>query len=144
MTLVRNEKYTRDDIWLDRIVFMFFDTLSDMMRSAETLTVIIPPTKQEHLELSPRFREYTYSNYEYFSVFFNTKRLKKTIRNSLHWHLSTSMNDIIKDEDTIEAKTFFSTGGDIVPDKKLKNFSDIMREAGYQKKRDIINKIASE
>jgi ABC-type transport system substrate-binding protein len=74
ITLLRNEKYSQST-WLDKIHFKFFRDLSSLERSAETLTIVIPPVKNEKIDIGPRFREYVYTNYEYFSVFFNTKSL---------------------------------------------------------------------
>lgn len=86
ITLVRNEKW-RKSTWLDKIHFKFFKDLPSLERSTETLTIIIPPIKNEKLEIGPRFREYLYTNYEYFSVFLNTKSMSKILRNSLHWQI---------------------------------------------------------
>ena len=50
ITLSRNEKWA-GVIWLDKISFKFFEDLPSLERSAETLTIVIPPVKDEKLEL---------------------------------------------------------------------------------------------
>ena len=94
ITLSRNEKWA-GVIWLDKISFKFFRDLQSLERSAETLTIVIPPVKNEKLELGRRFREYLYTNYEYFGVFFNTKTMSRILRNTLHWQIGTSFDDNI-------------------------------------------------
>lgn len=108
ITLLRNEKYSQST-WLDKIHFKFFRDLSSLERSAETLTMVIPPAKNEKIDIGPRFREYIYTNYEYFSVFFNTKTLGRILRNSIHWQIGTSFSGNIA-EDHKRIDTLFPTG----------------------------------
>ncbi len=72
--------------------------MSSLERSKETLTIVIPPVKNESINLGPRFREYLYTNYEYFSVFLNTRSMNRILRNSLHWQIGTSFSgNIVED-----------------------------------------------
>jgi len=111
-----------------------------MERSTEALTIVIPPVKNERLEIGPRFREYTYTNYEYFSVFLNTKTMNRVLRNALHWQIGTSFSGNIV-EDHERTNTIFLSGAPLLPTENLKSFSDILRDLGYTKKPEIISKI---
>jgi ABC-type transport system substrate-binding protein len=139
ITLVRNEKWAWST-WLDKIHFKFFRDVTSLERSAETLTIVIPPVKNEKIDMGPRFREYLYTNYEYFSVFLNTKSMGRMLRNSLHWQIGTSFSGSIV-VDHKRTNTIFIDGPPILPTGNLKWFSDILRELGYAKKSEIISKI---
>ncbi|MBX9809462.1 hypothetical protein K2X92_03685, partial [Candidatus Gracilibacteria bacterium] len=139
ITLLRNEKYSQST-WLDKIHFKFFRDLSSLERSAETLTMVIPPAKNEKIDIGPRFREYIYTNYEYFSVFFNTKTLGRILRNSIHWQIGTSFSGNIA-EDHKRIDTLFPTGGPLLPTGNMKAFPDILRDLGYTKKSEILTKM---
>jgi hypothetical protein len=108
ITLVRNEKWAQST-WLEKINFKFFKDLPSLERSTETLTIVIPPVKDERLEIGPRFREYLYTNYEYFGVFLNTKSLSRILRNSLHWQIGTYFSGNIAD-DHKRVDTIFQSG----------------------------------
>lgn len=139
ITLIRNEKWAKST-WLDKIHFKFFKDLASLERSTETLTIVIPPTKNEKLELGPRFREYQYTNFEYFSVFFNTKSMSRILRNLLHWQIWTSFGDTIA-EDHRRTNTIFLSWWAILPTDNLKWFSDILRDLWYTKKIEIVSQI---
>ncbi len=139
ITLVRNERWTKST-WLDKIHFKFFKDLASLERSTEALTIVIPPIKNEKLEIGPRFREYQYTNYEYFSVFLNTKSMSRILRNLLHWQIGTSFEKNIA-EDHRKTDTIFLSWWAILPTENLKWFSDILRELGYTKKTEIISQI---
>jgi ABC-type transport system substrate-binding protein len=126
ITLMRNEKWA-GVTWLDKINFKFFKDLASLERSAETLTIAIPPTKNEKIEIGPRFREYLYTNYEYFGVFFNTKTLSRVLRNTFHWQIATSFSDNIID-DHKRVNTIFQSGSALLPTDGLRGFSDVARE----------------
>lgn len=139
ITLIRNEKWAWST-WLDKIHFKFFRDLTSLERSTETLTIVIPPVKNEKIDIGPRFREYLYTNYEYFSVFLNTKSMGRILRNSLHWQIGTSFSGSIVD-DHKKTESIFLEGWPILPTGNLKWFSDILRELGYTKKSEIISKL---
>ena len=141
VTLIRNEKWARTT-WLDKINFKFFRDLSSMERSAETLTIIIPPAKNEKLEVGPRFREYLYTNYEYFGVFFNTRTLNRSLRNILHWQIGSSFDDDMVADHT-RRDTIFLSGWALLPSDTLRGFADVLREMWYTKKSEILSKIES-
>ncbi len=139
LTLSRNEKWA-GVIWLDKISFKFFRDLPSLERSAETLTIVIPPVKDEKLELGRRFREYLYTNYEYFGVFINTKTMSRILRNTLHWQIGTSFSDnIIADHKRMD--TIFQSGWALLPTERLKWFPDVLRELGYIKKSEMVSKL---
>ena len=138
ITLIRNEKFSKQP-WLDKIHFKFFRDSSSLERSSEALTIVIPPLKNENIDIGPRFREYLYSNYEYFSVFLNTKTISRVLRNNIHWQIGTSFSwNIAEDHHKID--TIFSTGWALLPSGNLKSFPDVMREIGYIKKNEILTK----
>lgn len=139
ITLLRNEKWA-GVTWLDKINFKFFKDLPSLERSAETLTIAIPPVKNETLDIGPRFREYLYTNYEYFGVFFNTKSLNRILRNTLHWQIATSFSDNII-EDHKRVNTIFQSGTSLLPTDALRGFSDVARELWYTKKSEMITKL---
>lgn len=118
ITLLRNEKWAQST-WLDKINFKFFKDLQSLERSSETLTIVIPPVKNEKLEIGPRFREYLYTNYEYFGVFLNTKTMSRILRNSLHWQIGTSFSDNIVD-DHRRITSIFQSGTSLLPTENLK------------------------
>lgn len=139
ITLIRNEKWSWLT-WLDKIHFKFFRDMSSLERSEEALTIVIPPVKNENINLGPRFREYIYTNYEYFSVFFNTKSMNRMLRNSLHWQIGTSFSGNIV-EDHRRMDNIFPSGWAILPTNTIKWFSDILRELWYTKKSEIVSRI---
>ncbi len=139
ITLIRNEKWS-GLTWLDKIHFKFFRDMSSLERSKETLTIVIPPVKNESINLGPRFREYLYTNYEYFSVFLNTRSMNRILRNSLHWQIGTSFSGNIV-EDHRRTDNIFPSGWPILPTNTIKWFPDILRELGYTKKSEIISRI---
>ncbi len=139
ISLFRNEKWAQST-WLDKIHFKFFRDLASLERSTEALTIVIPPVKTGKMNIGPRFREYPYTNYEYFSVFLNTRSMNRALRNSIHWQIGTSFSGNIA-EDHRMANTIFQSGWAILPTGNLKGFSDILSGLGYTKKTEIISKI---
>ena len=107
ITLIRNDKFFHQP-WLDKVHFKFFKDLPSLERSTETLTIVIPPTKNERIDIGPRFHEYLYSNYEYFSIFFNTKTMNRILRNNIHWQIGTSFSGNIA-EDHHSVMNIFTT-----------------------------------
>lgn len=139
ITLGRNEKSSKS-VWLDKINFKFFKDLPSLERSTETLTIIIPPKKNENLEIGARFREYLYTNYEYFSVFLNTDSMSRILRNTLHWQIWTYFSDTNILEDHKRVKSIFLSGWALLPTENLKGFSDVLRDIGYTKKLEILSR----
>lgn len=118
ITLVRNERWA-GSTWLDKIHFKFFRDMASLERSTEALTIVIPSVKNEKIDIGPRFREYIYTNYEYFSVFLNTKTMNRILRNSIHWQIGTSFSGNIA-EDHRRTDKIFQSGGVILPTGNLK------------------------
>jgi hypothetical protein len=92
------------------------------------------------LQISERFKDYTYTSYEYFGLFFHTDRLNKNFRNLLHWQLGTSFSGNIS-PDHKKVETIFSTGPTILPTNIQGSFSDILRQNGYLKREEMIENI---
>lgn len=91
ITLSKNPHY-QHTVWLDRLHLKLFESMSAMERAMDTLTVVIPPHGQT-MKVSPRFRTVDYTTYEFFSVFFQTDRLDKNIRNILHHSLGHAFHE---------------------------------------------------
>ncbi len=143
ITLAKNEKSWNGNIWLDKVHFKFFKNLTSLERSVETLSVIIPPSKNESIQLGWRFEKYRYATYEFFSVFFHTDHLAKPLRNILHWQIGNSLSGSI-DPDHRAVISVFQTGGAILPTEGLQNFPDILRKSGYSRKSEILSLIDAE
>ncbi len=140
ITLINNANYGEQPAWLDKIHFKFFSDLWSLERSTETLSVIIPPPKNENLMLSARFEKYPYTTYDYFWIFFHTDNMQKALRNALHWQIGTSFSgNIAANHKPIQ--TIFSSDEPILPTGNLGNLSDILRKMGYRKKDEIIASI---
>lgn len=140
ITLIRNDKTSITPAWFDKISFKFFENASSIKNAEDTLWIIIPPTRTEQLWLSDRFRAYNYTTYEYFSVFFQTDRLQKTLRNALHWQIGTSFSGSIEDGHK-SISNIFPGYEAILPTNSAGNFSDIMKKSGYMKRDDWISQI---
>lgn len=143
VTLIRNENSSLAGAWLDKIHFKYFPDSLTLDRGLETVNIIIPPGRDINLSVTGRFKEHTYSAYEFFWVFFHTDRLTTTLRNSLHWNIWTLLSGSI-DQGHRSVSSLFPESGDTLPTKVLGNFSDILRKAGYQKKMDILQDIENE
>jgi hypothetical protein len=90
--LTKNPNTSGQVAWLDKISFRFFENDNSLEKSSETLGVIIPRRLNEKLNLSGRWEEYIYAQYEYFSLFFNTDSLPKNLRNMLHWQIGNAFS----------------------------------------------------
>jgi hypothetical protein len=66
------------------------------------------------LQISERFKNYTYVSYEFFGLFFHTDRLNKNFRNLLHWQLGTSFSGQI-DVNHKKIDTLFGNSGNMLP-----------------------------
>ncbi len=143
ITLVRNEKSSQST-WLDKIHFKFFKDISSLERGSETLSIVIPPAKNENVNLGPRFKEYTYTNYEYFSVFLNTDTMSRALRNSIHWQIGTSFSSGNINEWHTRVDNIFWSWGALLPSGTLKWFPDLLRDLGYTKKSEMIAKLNKE
>jgi ABC-type transport system substrate-binding protein len=143
ITLVRNEASSLPGAWLDKIHFKYFPDNLTLERGLETVNIIIPPGRDINISIWWRFKEQTYSAYEFFWVFFHTDRLSTTLRNSLHWNIGTLLSGSIDDGHKSVSNLFWDNG-DTLPTKTLGNFSDILRKAGYKKKVEILQDIENE
>jgi hypothetical protein len=140
VTLLRNIGYQGEPIWLDKLHFKFFENIGNLEKSSDTLSLVIPPIKNEHLQLSNRFSPYQYSTYEFFGIFFHTDRLSSTLRNALHWQIGTSLSGtLVTDHRAID--NIFQGEEKILPHGLLGNFSDILRKNGYTKKDELLANI---
>lgn len=142
ITLVANPNTSEQKAWFDKIHFKFFENVAAMKNAEDTIGIIIPPANNEKLSLSERFRPYNYTTYEYFSVFFQTDRLSKSLRNSFHWQLATSFSGQT-DAAHKAIENIFPGRWAILPRGNIGNFPDIMKSNGYMKRDDWINSIDS-
>jgi hypothetical protein len=140
ITLVRNPNTSGNKAWLDKIHFKFFPSASAIENAEDTLGIIIPPAKNEQLTLSERLRPYAYSTYEYFSVFFQTDRVSKSLRNTLHWQIGTSLSGVI-DPSHRAVSNIFVGKASILPRGNIGNFADTMKKNGYMKRDDWVRSI---
>lgn len=129
--------------WFDKIHFKFFESIGALETAQDTLWVIIPPIKNENLWLSERFHPYEYSTQEYFSIFFNTDKLPKNLRNIMHWQIGTSLSWQI-DQSHKPVWNIFVGYEQILPRGDIGNFVDIMKKNGYMKRDEWIHKIESD
>ncbi len=143
ITLIRNDNSGLKGAWLDKIHFKYFEDSLTLDRSLETLNIIIPPGRDMNITLTWRFREYEYSGYEFFWVFFHTDRLEKTLRNGLHWQIGTLLSGSI-DPTHKRIESFFENVGNTLPTKQLGNFSDILQKNGYLRKEELMANIDKE
>lgn len=140
ITLINNKSSNGQSAWLDKVHFKFFPDIWSLERSTDTLSVIIPPVKNERLTLSARFEGYDYTAYEFFGIFFQTDNLSKSLRNGLHWQIGTSFSGIINpNHKTVDS--IFLGGKKILPTGNLGNFPDILRKSGYLRKDEILANI---
>jgi Bacterial extracellular solute-binding proteins, family 5 Middle len=140
ITLIRNPNTSGNKAWFDKIHLKFFVSQSAIENAEDTLGIIIPPVKNEKLTLSERFHPYTYSTYEYFSVFFQTDRVSKSLRNTLHWQIGTSMSGAIN-TDHKRVINIFALPDPILPRGNIGNFTDTMKKNGYMKRDDWVRTI---
>ncbi len=140
ITLIRNPNTSGTLAWFDKIHFKFFKSASTVETAEDTLGIIIPSAKNEPITLSDRFREYPYSTYEYFSVFFQTDRISKSLRNMLHWQIGTSMSGSIESDHRV-VNNIFAGNDPLLPRGNIGNFSDTMKKNGYMKRDDWVRTI---
>jgi hypothetical protein len=140
VTLLANKNTSSKTPWLDKINFKFFESDADVEKSEDTLGMILPRLKSENLTLSARWKEYPYTTYEFFSVFFHTDTLSKNFRNSLHWQIGNAFSGKI-DPNHKARENIFLRPDTTLPTKELGNFSDIMRKDGYIKRDELLAKI---
>jgi ABC-type transport system substrate-binding protein len=140
ITLIRNPNTSGTLAWFDKIHFKFFKNASNIETAEDTLGIIIPSAKNEPITLSDRFREYPYSTYEYFSVFFQTDRISKSLRNMLHWQIGTSMSGSTESDHRV-VNNIFAGNDPLLPRGNIGNFSDTMKKNGYMKRDDWVRTI---
>lgn len=143
ITLLRNEASSLDGAWLDKIHFKYFPDNTTLERGIETVSVIIPPGRNTNISLTWRFKEYQYTGYEFFWVFFHTDNLPLNLRNSLHWQIGTLLSGSI-DPTHRKIDNFFRDVGDTLPTRNLGNFPDILRKNKYLKKEELISNLDAE
>ncbi|MBP9779446.1 hypothetical protein KBD33_02350 [Candidatus Gracilibacteria bacterium] len=143
ITLLENNSSSLPGAWLDKIHFKYFPDNLTLERGLETVSIIIPPGRNLNITLTGRFKEYNYTGYEFFGVFFHTDRLPTNLRNSLHWQLGTLLSGSI-DASHKKIDNFFPNVGNTLPSKSLGNFPDILRKNGYVKKDELISMIDTE
>lgn len=142
ITLIQNPNTSWQKAWFDKIHFKFFDSMGTLKNAEDTLWVIIPPIKNEWLDLSERFRPFYYRTHEYFSVFFHTDRLEKNLRNTFHWQIWTSLSWQVETNHLI-VSNIFPWKPQILPRWNIGNFPDIMKKNGFMKRDDWITAIES-
>lgn len=136
VTLEKNPN-SQKTVWLDRLSFKFFPSISGLEKWIDTVTVIIPPKWQESIKTTARFKNLTYTNYEFFWLFFHTDKLSKEIRNLLHETLGSSFQGANLDikNHTLLQSIFWDKSLTIVPNNTgALNIDQIMQHAGYKKK----------
>ncbi len=131
VTIERDEK-NGGQWWLDKYHFLFFPDLVSLERSTDNLSVIIPPVKNEKLLLWPRFDGYTYTMYEYISLFMNTDTLTREVRQQLYGKLVEVFSGSI-DKSELPVKNIFWIERNGTGIKLEKSLSDMMRSRWYWK-----------
>lgn len=131
ITIMRDEK-NNGEWWLDKYHFLFFPDIASLERSIDTLSVVIPPIKNENLFLGPRFDAYEYALYEYIGLFANTDTLSTEMRRQLYGKIEETLSGKI-DPTERPLSNIFGYGSGIENLKLEKNLSDVMREIGYTK-----------
>lgn len=137
ITIGRNAK-NEGEGWLDKYHFLFFPDIGSLERSSDTVSVIIPPVKNEHIPVSPRFSPYRYSFYEFIGLFQNTDRISGDVRKYLSLALSSSFSGQVVDQER-PVHSIFPDSITIPPPKLPKDLADIMREKGYMKPAEKIS-----
>jgi hypothetical protein len=143
ITLSKNKEFTGENIWLDKVHFKFFSSLASLERSTDALSIIIPPTKSESLQLGWRFEKYKYTSNEFFSVFFHTDRLNRNIRNLLHWQIGNAFSGMVL-ENHKEVQSIFNNSETTLPKEWIQNFPDMLRNEGYYRKNELISLIENQ
>ncbi len=99
--------------------------------------MIVPPKGQENIKTTARFKDLTYTNYEFFGLFFHTDTLGKQVRNLLHETLGSAFHDAnlgIKNHTPLQS-IFLDDTLTIVPNSTgALNIDEIMQNAGFKKK----------
>ena len=131
ITIARNTKNAGDG-WLDKYHFLFFPDFPSLERSIDTVSVIIPPAKNEIIPVGPRFAPYQYSLYEFIGLFQNTDRIPTDIRKPLALAFSSSFSGQITERER-PIRSIFGDTYMLPPEKAIRNLADIMRERGYMK-----------
>jgi ABC-type transport system substrate-binding protein len=140
ITLSKNKEFDGENIWLDKVHFKFFGSLASLERSTDALSIVIPPTKVENLQLGWRFEKYKYTSNEFFSVFFHTDRLTRSIRNLLHWQIGNAFSGKIL-ENHKEVQSIFTNNETTLPREWIQNFPDMLRKEGFFRKNELISLI---
>lgn len=134
ITLVRNESNLSEG-WLDKYHFLFFPNLASLERSIDTVTIIVPPARNEFLPVSPRFAPYEYRYFEYFWLFQNTDRLNKELRQHFSLALRNAFSGKIEaNEYPINSLFPYEIETDEL--KVSRSLTDVIRERWYQKPDD--------
>ncbi len=131
ITIARNTKNDGEG-WLDKYHFLFFPDITALERSSDTVSVIIPPVKNEHIPIGPRFSPYNYSFYEFIGLFQNTDRISNDVRKYLSLAFGSSFSGQVVEYER-PVRSIFPDTITVPPLKLTKDLSDIMREKGYMK-----------
>jgi hypothetical protein len=98
--------------YIEKYNFKFFDTLESLQKNTDSLHIILPKSPEISLSI-PRFRPYTYHAYEYISLFLNSDRISKNLRQGIVVHTKDSLrrNYLDGKNDAYIEDIFFGTGG---------------------------------
>ncbi len=131
ITITRNTKNGGEG-WLDKYHFLFFPDFPSLERSIDTVSVIIPPAKNEIIPVGPRFAPYQYSFYEFIGLFQNTDSIHSDIRKPLALAFSSSFSGQIAEHER-PIRNIFGDQYLLPPEKVTRDLADVMRERRYMK-----------
>ena len=129
VALKANPNYKKT-IFLEKLNINIFPDVSSLERASNIYSVAIPPAGRENLKLSTRFQSFSYAQYEFFGLFFQTSRIDQNIRNILHKYLATKIYESkIVTAGQISVDSIFQTGSKIHGKEELAmNFEGFMND----------------
>ena len=141
VSFIKNEQNTKEQIYIQRYIFRFFDDKNELIANKDSLNIVFPNGTIDSLS-SPRFDRYEFIFPEYISLFLNSDKINSELRNLLLGSLVEAKFPSLDEKTGILLKNPFFTDESVLPsDFDATKIETVMKNIGYFKKEVLASEL---
>ncbi|MDD5198075.1 MAG: ABC transporter substrate-binding protein [Candidatus Gracilibacteria bacterium] len=141
VSFIKNEQNTKEQTYIQRYIFRFFDDKNELIANKDSLNIVFPNSTIDSLS-SPRFDRYEFIFPEYISLFLNSDKINSELRNLLLGSLAEAKFPSLDEKTGMLLKNPFFTDESVLPsDFDATKIEAVMKNIGYFKKEVLASEL---
>lgn len=138
VSFIKNEQSKKDQTYIQRYVFRFFDDKNELITNKDSLNIVFPNSAIDSLS-SPRFNKYEFIFPEYISLFLNSDKINSELRGLMLGSLAKVKFPSLDEKTGMLLKNPFFTDESILPSGfDAVKIDTAMKNLGYFKKETLV------